>query len=330
MTPTADRIAPQSRIGDYLVEREVPADGITNDFEATHVVLPRRVLIKVLQPYLIGIRPVAVQLMREACILEAMHHSGVPRIYECGVTADRRPWTAVEIIGGPSLELETRERTLPPRDVIALIQQAAEVLAHAHSRGVVHRKIEPRAIVRDHADRRNFPLCIVGWGDARTLDTLTPQETLEQGQYYRAPELLCGDPFDGRADVFALGVVAYEALTGNLPSLPIARRCPTAPPQLTRLIDRMLSIDPAMRPSAFDVAEDAAAIIGIEVIAEKLAIVQPIEDIVLVNDLSRDGVPEPVRRSRWTPPWDLKDRAAAAREAAQPKTRRTRSMRDDT
>lgn len=313
-----------------MVQRELAEDAVSEAYEGMHVLLPRRVLLKVLQPHLVGVQSIAVQMMREGCILEALHHAGVPRVYECGMTIDRRPWLALEVISGPTLDDEVKRQRFSIKDTIALIKNVAEILAHAHSRGVVHRNLRPGSIVRDNADLRGFPLCIIDWGDARTLDATVPQEAPELGQYYRAPEILCGDPFDGRADVFALGVIAYEALTGHLPALPIARRCPNAPPALTRLIDSMLSIDPITRPSAFEVADDVKYIVEIVANVEGDSVVQPVEEVLLLTDLSRDAVPEPVReRPRWTPPYDLGDNPDAARQAADPLKRRTRSLRDD-
>ena len=88
-----DRFTPGARIGDYVVEREVAYEAAAIVYFATHVVLPRQAHVKVSHP---GLRPAAVQLLREACILEALSHPGAPRVYECGVLADRRPWSSIE------------------------------------------------------------------------------------------------------------------------------------------------------------------------------------------------------------------------------------------
>src|SRR5678815_928881 len=91
-TKTSDRFEPGARIGDYVVEREVAYEASAIAYFATHVVLPRQAHIKVAHP---GPRAAAIQLLREACILEALSHPGVPRVYECGVLADRRPWCSI-------------------------------------------------------------------------------------------------------------------------------------------------------------------------------------------------------------------------------------------
>src|SRR4029079_14192902 len=79
-----------ARISDYLIERGVPARNTEVAYRATHRVLPRCARVVILNPAFVGVRPVEVQLMREACILEGLHHPGVPRVYEGGMLA-RRP-----------------------------------------------------------------------------------------------------------------------------------------------------------------------------------------------------------------------------------------------
>jgi serine/threonine protein kinase len=316
-----------TRIGDYAIEHEIATMGAVVRYEGRHVVLPRRAAIEVLLPLPTGSRPAAVQMMREACIVEALRHAGVPRIYECGVTPDRRPWVALELVEGETLDDELRRGPLAVAEVVALLEHVAEILAHAHARGVLHRDVTPSAIVRGDTER-GFPLCVQGWGAARTLDTELPPPPRGLN-HYRALELLRGDEIDGRADVFALGAIAYQALTGELPSLPITRRAPRTPAPVAALIEQMLSDDRYQRPTAIEVCDmtriirkQATATAGVtETVPE------PVEEVVLLVDVSRG----PIRaRPRWTPQLPLDDRASAAtRDAEQSSTRRRRSVRDD-
>jgi serine/threonine-protein kinase len=336
--------AGSDRIGDYVIEHELPTTGASSVYAARHAVLPRRVLLKAVPPHLVERRPLAVQMMREACILEALRHPGVPRVYECG-TIEGRSWIALELVTGENLEreLETTKR-LPASDVIALIANVAEVLAHAHARGVVHRDITP-ATIRRGDGRRGFPVCVTDWSEARIHDTSAP-DAAQQLHYYRAPEVISCTSCDAPADVFALGVVAYEALTGQLPALPIPRRWTTAPAALTRLIDHMLAMDPTCRPSAVDVCDEAhalaehgddsmvAAMVSAVSAGDSLghAVIQAIDDVVLLEDISHDAIPEPVaarERPKWTPPWPL-----ASDVPAEPgrlfSSSQARTRRDDT
>src|ERR1051325_9459 len=124
---TTDRFSPGSRIGDYVVERDA-GDG----YEAVHVLLPRRVRLEVMHPTFVGLKPVAVRMMREACILEALRHPGVPRVFEVGLMNDsrtNRPWVASELVEG---ELLAERGVLDAVSVLELIRDIADVLSHAH------------------------------------------------------------------------------------------------------------------------------------------------------------------------------------------------------
>jgi len=246
------------------------------------VLLPRRASLQILH---LGLAPLAVQLIREGCILEALHHVGVPRMYECGVLADRRPWTATELVDGEPLA-----GPLPVAAVIDLVRDVAEILDHAHRRGVVHRNLRPLAILRC-APRRGFGHCVIDWTSARVYDAAATQPAPSGSPRYRAPEVVTGE-FDGRADVFSLGAIADEALAGD----------GTAPSGLVALLDRMLARDPANRPTAGEVRLAAAQLaedVELVPIDEPAAVV---EDVVVLVDLPEEPEPPVIKRKlKWTP-----------------------------
>ena len=148
---TAVRFAAGARVGDYCIDREVAFEETCVVYLATHVVLPRQTLLKVTHP---GSRSAAVQLLREACILEALSHAGIPRVHECGVLADRRPWSAIERMTGATLKQLAGESPLPLSDLAVMLRDVADILQHAHERGVVHRRLTAHAIVRTQ-DRKS-------------------------------------------------------------------------------------------------------------------------------------------------------------------------------
>lgn len=230
---TSDRFAAGARIGDYRVEYEVAIDATAVVYLATHVVLPRQVHIKVTHP---GSRTAAVQLLREACLLEALSHIAIPRVYECGALADRRPWCAVEVMSGITLKQLAGDGPLALSDLVVVLRDIADVLRHAHEHGVVQRRLLTSTIVRTQRHRGGF--AISDWSDARTLDS---------------------DPaLDPKDDIYALGTIAFRALTGRPaePSVSVATYCPAAPPELISLIDQMLG-EPVGRPAASEVFERA-------------------------------------------------------------------------
>jgi serine/threonine protein kinase len=234
-TATTDRFAPGARIGDYVVEREVAYEAAAIVYFATHVVLPRQSQVKVSHP---GSRPAAVQLLREACILEALSHPGAPRVHECGVLPDRRPWSSIERLPGVALDRFVGDRPAALSDVVVALRDVADVLRHAHERGIVHRRLTASAILR--TERRRSVHAVVDWADARTLDAAA------------------GVAVDARDDIIALGAIGFRALTARdpEPGVSLATHCPAAPTELISLIDQMLT-EPVARPTAGEIYDRA-------------------------------------------------------------------------
>src|ERR1041384_5434824 len=156
--------SPDDRIGNYRVEHELGPTGSGILLQARHQVLPRRAIIKVVHAAFAGESPYLVQTLREACILEAISHPGVPIVYESGLLRDRRPWFAFELIHGPTLDDLLVPRALPIPEVARVMRDLADILEHAHRRGVIHRGLRPDRIVM--TSQRRFPLCIPDWSAA--------------------------------------------------------------------------------------------------------------------------------------------------------------------
>ena len=282
---------PGVRIADYWLHEVVASRSTEIAYRATHRVLPRTARVAVLAPAVLGFRHAEVQLMREACVLEILHHAGVPRVYECGVH-DRRPWVASEHIAGTSIEIAAARRPLPIGDALAVIRDAAAVLAHAHRRGVVHRDLRPGAIVR--TAQRGFPICLVDWGDAAIHDNALPRLPDPGARFYRAPELVDADRGDAAADVFALGAVMFEAATLVLPE-PV-QKFPGVPPAFHQLLAGMLARSPAARPTADAVHREAARLA--ELHSDGDATIEEVE--VELVDISRAQTAMP--NLGWMPP----------------------------
>jgi serine/threonine protein kinase len=220
------------RVGDYTIDRESSREQSGVVYQATHLLLPRKAHVKVAND-----RTVAKQLLREACLLEALQHPGIPRVYECGILADRRPWVAFQRIDGQTLASALSGR-MPVADLVVLLRDLADVLAHAHARGVVHSRLMPETIVL--TPERGLSVYLRGWSLARTVEST--------------------QSLDAREDVYALGGVAFRALTGCLhtPAVSATDWCPSAPTELTALIDVMLDDNPRVRPTSEEVRERAS------------------------------------------------------------------------
>jgi serine/threonine protein kinase len=317
MLPVLDAgFHPNDRIGNYRVERELGPTGSGLLLLARHLVLPRRAILKVVHSAFAAVQPFVVQTLREACILEAIAHPGVPVVYESGVLPERRPWFAFERISGTTLEEVLAPGPLSSGDVACLIRDLTDIVEHAHRRGVIHRGLRPDRIVIT-VDRR-YPLCVPDWSEAIAHDATThvPQATPSGSRSYIAPELAhqgalgTQELVDDRADVFALGAIAYRALTGQPPFAtpesasytPAHELRPDAPAELAALIDSLLAFDRFDRPSASEVRAD------IDWLFASIPVLQQRPAIASEPSYGQDAAvrEQPVdaprtRRSRWTP-----------------------------
>jgi serine/threonine protein kinase len=214
-----------------------------------------------------------------------LHHAGVPRVFECGV-ARRVPWIATELVKGTPLE------ALGITQGLATLRDTATILAAAHDRSIVHRNLTPDLIVRAKSGTY-----ITSWADAAVgLDDAVLATATGRTRYYRAPELAATGPCDPRADVFALGAIVYEAITGSLPLLtPV--RFPHIPNAVHALLARMLAPSPDDRPSAADVRAEAARL------AELHADGEPVIEEVEVELVDIGSVAP--SKLRWTPPFGV-------------------------
>lgn len=261
-------LATSERVGEYRIVSEVASTAAATTYIAVHAVLPRRAMLKVMAS---ATHRIAVRALREAYYLETMDHPGIARLYESALLPDRRPWFAREIVEGPTLAtLFTRPRPANAMELVERLRALAEILSHAHQRGIVHGSLRPDRVILTRRPR-GFTLCICDWSDARAHDAApTPFVPHPGAWHYAAPEVVTGDVVDDRADVFAMGVIAYKLLTGQLPfergaiqarsdreqHVPTGMRAPGAPREFTAIVDQMLSYDRWDRPSSTEVCKD--------------------------------------------------------------------------
>lgn len=240
-------------------------------FVARENALGRAVVVKVLPPDLSGVMS-AERFRREIQLAASLHHPHVVPVLTAG-EADGLLYYTMPLVEGESLRAKlSREGELSIPEAIRLLEQVADALSYAHEHGIVHRDLKPENILLSgrHAH-------VVDFGVAKALSAsavdgsengLTSVGIALGTPAYMAPEQAAADPqSDHRVDIYALGVVAYEVLTGAHPFAgrraqgllvahateipePIARRRPSIPATLANLVERMLEKRPADRPAS--------------------------------------------------------------------------------
>jgi serine/threonine-protein kinase len=155
---------------------------------------------------------------RERRILAALAHPGIARFIDGGVGEDGMPWYAMDYVDGVALTTFASERKLGVRDCVALVAEVADAVAYAQNHLVVHRDLKPSNIL---VDRDGRPW-LLDFGIAKLLDDTADAEQTASGVHafspaYAAPEQVLGEPISAATDVYALGTVLFELLTGALP-----------------------------------------------------------------------------------------------------------------
>jgi eukaryotic-like serine/threonine-protein kinase len=254
--------------GRYRIEHELGRGGMATVYLAHDVELDRPVAIKLLAQHLAGDEAFLERFVREARLAGRLAHPNVVRVYDAG-DADGRPYIVMEYVRGDSLAGPGRSS---PARVVALGIQACAGLQHAHDNGIVHRDIKPaNLLVRDDG-----VLKIADFGIARAAESTrhTQVGTVLGTAAYLAPEQVAGGEATAASDIYALGAVLYEVLTGRPPytfeSLgqlgamqaegaitPVRDIAPAVPHAVEAAVMHALARDPEFRPaSAAALAEE--------------------------------------------------------------------------
>ncbi len=226
-TPEAELLAPGQRVAGYVIDQLIGRGGMGEVYRATQD-RPRRVVaLKIIRAGLSSPRA-RLRLEAEADLLARLDHPGIARVIESGFlslgeAADRQPpspFFSMEFVEGVPINVFARDRGLDPAAIVELMRQVCEAVEHAHRRGIIHRDIKPDNIL---VDEKSHPR-VLDFGVARAIErdldvALTQPGLLPGTLAYMAPEQAAGDTdgVDTRSDVYALGVVLYELLTGRLP-----------------------------------------------------------------------------------------------------------------
>jgi len=219
-------LEPGSVLGPYRVLRRLGAGGMGEVYVAADPRLGREVAIKVLPPDMVRDAESLKRFQQESLAVAALNHTNIVQVYDVGTAEDGSPFLVMELLEGETLRARMGSKPMPVRKVAEIAAQLARALGVAHTKGITHRDLKPENVFLT----KQGPLKILDFGlaklAARQLPEPSEDATLalrtQAGMVlgtigYMAPEQVQGFAVDGRADIFALGVVMWEMLSGSRP-----------------------------------------------------------------------------------------------------------------
>jgi serine/threonine-protein kinase len=192
-------------------------------YEATHVMLNRKVAVKFISPHLVTSPDMVRRFQREARAVTHLNHPNIVRVQDLGQTEDGTLYIAMDLIAGRSLsDIIESEQPLADARILHITTQIVSALAHAHENGVIHRDLKPQNImITRRADGREV-VTLLDFGIAKTFEVdantkLTSTGFAVGSPRYMSPEQAGASPVDARSDIYAVGVILYEMLVGDVP-----------------------------------------------------------------------------------------------------------------
>jgi len=295
VTGLGEEVSRARELGSYRLGELLGRGGMGEVYRATHRMLARPAAIKLIRPEMlratdrVSAELAIARFRREAEAAAQLRSSHTVQLYDFGVTADQTLYLVMELLDGMDLETLVRQNgALPAERVVPILRQVCDSLEEAHATGLVHRDIKPANIHIGRVGRRHDVVKVLDFGLVKCVAKESPEASLATAAgltpgtpAYMAPEIAAGDRYDGRADLYALGCVAYFLLTEQLvfeastslqmvarqlrdvPTPPSQRTELPIPPELEALVLRCLAKSPGERPT--DAAELSRALAEIPV-----------------------------------------------------------------
>jgi serine/threonine-protein kinase len=284
-----------SIVGSYKIVASLGAGGMAEVYLAEHTRIHRRAAVKVLLPEWLGTDEAADRFLSEARSTSSIRHPGIVEIYDCGVNLDGRAYIVMELLEGESLAARLARDPAFADDIARPLRVAGEVadaLAAAHRAGIIHRDLKPENVFLTSVDARpsDFAVKVLDFGIAKLQpwpggslrESPSPSHTnpgtVLGTPAYMSPEQ-CSDAgrVDHRADVYSLGCILFQMLSGRPPFVgtgldlllahavqapPLLRTLRSGvPSRVDSLVSRLLAKKPADRPASMDDVRDEIAAI---------------------------------------------------------------------
>lgn len=250
-TPPAGRSRPDGLEGlppQYEIESLIGRGGMGAVYRGRHLGLNRPVAIKVLPADMLGDPEFAVRFRREARTLAKLHHPGIVSVHDSGETADGNLYFTMELVEGTDLAHLIRGKALPPAAALEIASQVCDALQYAHDQGVIHRDIKPANVLVTRDGRAKLADFGLARPDEDIHSRVTKTQRVMGTADYMAPEHRAGLP-DHRADIFSLGVMLYEMLTGHTPrgNWPAPSKITSVDHRLDQIVLKALELEPDHR-----------------------------------------------------------------------------------
>jgi eukaryotic-like serine/threonine-protein kinase len=280
--------APNSLVANkYLVEAEIGEGGLGVVVRARHIQLEQPVAIKYLKPYALTLPGTVERFVREARLVAKIKNEHAVKVQDVDTLGNGIPYMVMEFLEGRDLGRIVAEGPLPLQQAIDYVLQASEALAEAHAIGIVHRDLKPDNLFLTQRPGGTSLVKIFDFGiskgaikktGGRRERAITQVNDRFGTPSFMSPEQLQSSEVDARADIWALGVVLYELVTGKLPfegddlaqlftailtrpHVSARRRAPKLPKELETILDRCLEKDPEKRyRNVAEFAQDLAQI----------------------------------------------------------------------
>jgi eukaryotic-like serine/threonine-protein kinase len=248
--------------GRYEILQLLGEGGMGAVYKAMDRELNRPVALKLIRPQLAANPSILARFKQELLLAHQVTHKNVIRIYDLG-DADGVKFITMEFVEGEDLRtLILQRKKFPPEEAVEIIQQVCRALEAAHGVGVIHRDMKPQNIMRDQTGR----ILVMDFGLARTVqgDGMTQTGALVGTMEYMSPEQALAKELDQRSDLFSVGLILYELLTGQTPfraesavaslikrnqerAIPVSDHDGTIPRALSNIVSKCLERDPNLR-----------------------------------------------------------------------------------
>ena len=287
MNDLTDRLTGTILDDKYLIEQRLGSGGMCDVYRARHIAMDKEIAIKILKPELAADPKIAQRFEQEARAASRVRHPHAIDVTDCGIGAHNVPYLVMQLVDGQTVrELIGEYGPLTIERVTNILRQASGALEAAHSVGVIHRDIKPDNIIIAQVDGEDW-VEVVDFGVAKIQEDVNRRAALTGENFiigtprYMSPEQCEEKPVDARSDIYSLGVVAYEMLTGDAPfdgnsstrllmahvaepPPPLRRKRPDISPEVEAVVMRALEKNPDLRQqSAAEFAREFEMAAGI-------------------------------------------------------------------